>query len=1404
MRAPPGIALWTTLVLALAAPAVRAQGDRASSFAVNRWNTESGLPQNSVNAVFQSRDGYLWLTTFGGIARFDGTSFFNVTTGDHPGLRSDRGRALAQAPDGSIWIATEDGLSRFDHGRVTTLTTAGGMPGAIVNGVAAAADGSIWFTTGNGALGRVSGGRVQVIVRPATTLGSAIEDLIAQPGGGVWVSARTGIWRVDPRATSRIERVAALDTTRRRLPRLALDPDSTHDVWASTDSGLVDFSAAGARYYRLAAPGLDPAAIHAMAVASGRVVWLSTGRNDLWRYRADSNSVTPIDSLGAQAIVALAVDREGSVWIGDRVAGLARVRPTLFHSYAKAEGLPADNVAGVFADSLDRLWIAARCGGAGMRDGAGFHVLAPSETPRCVTTFAEDTSGAIWMGGDGLVLWRDGVVLRPDTSTGLPAGTITALYRDRRGTVWVGAHGGLARWDAAARVFRDVSDGGRGYFRNVRTIHEARDGTMWIGTERGLVRYAGGVARRFTRADGLPSDFIRDVYEDNNSNLWIATYGGGLARLRGGIIDVFTTADGLYDNYLSSVTEDRAGNLWMSANRGVFRVARRELERYAASRAGHVHSVAYGRADGMASSEANGGFQSGVARTSDGRLWYPTLVGIATVNPARITNAIPPAVAIERVVADGRVQDSTEGLALGPDLSVLEIDYSGLSLNAPSAVTFRYKLEGWDRDWIDAGTRRSATYSRLAPGHYRFRLMAANRDGVWGVESRPVTFTVRPHVWQTWWFRVAAALLAIAGIVLAVRARLRQVRAATAAAEREAAQRRITTILESITDGFFALDAQARFTYVNRTAERLLGRSAGALLGNSFWDCFPGARGTITERELRRVLGERTPVTFEAPDAPSTGTWLEVHAYPADDGAAVYFSDVTGRKRDEDALRNQKEEIEAQAEELAQQTEELARQNEILEENVRLKDEVERIARHDLRTPLNTIISLAQIVRDEAHLDGEHAASLQLIEQAGYRVLGMASLTLDLFKMEQGTYELVPRAVDVAAVAGRVIGDLAAQMRTREVTCEIAAQGEELLARGDELLVHAMLSNLLKNAIEASPTRGRVVVAIERGDRILVRIHNHGVIPEAIRSRLFEKYVTSGKKGGTGLGTYSARLMARTQGGDVRVEDSAVGRGTTIAVELPVASGDTIRAASVPGAAAHTPVSSDEVRPPRSVLIVDDDASNRAILRRFLAHPSWRIDEAENGPLAISMAAERSYDAIFMDIEMPVMDGVEAAGRIRANGGGSRIIAFSSHDDAPTRERALRGGCDAYVTKPASRQTVIEIVLGGAVPAAVAQLDPAIADLLPSFLERKRGEIEELRAALGRGESDAVRRLSHRLRGSFALYGMTEPAEICRELEERSRDGEAVITDAAERLDALYDCLRRIDAGGTRPDPREA
>src|SRR5258706_2079191 len=292
------------------------------------------------------------------------------------------------------------------------------------------------------------------------------------------------------------------------------------------------------------------------------------------------------------------------------------------------------------------------------------------------------------------------------------------------------------------------------------------------------------------------------------------------------------------------------------------------------------------------------------------------------------------------------------------------------------------------------------------------------------------------------------------------------------------------------------------------------------------------------------------------------------------------------------------------------------------------------MSRHDLKTPLNSIIAVPRLLREGRKLDSEEQQLLSIVERAGYRLLDMVNLSLDLFRMEQGTYTFRPQAVDLDDMVRKVIADLDSHAASKNVSVKARREGDHsgpIVARGEDLLCYSMLANLLKNAIEASPEDGAVTVTLEAGaGSVRLHIHNAGAVPEAVRSTFFEKYSTSGKAGGLGLGTYSARLMARVQQGDLGMRTS-VEEGTTLTVQLAEAAADS--AAATPGA----PAASDRaptrmpVLPPLSVLIVDDDEFNRLVMRRYLPNPPLEVGMAGNGRAALAAIRHPRFDFVFLD-----------------------------------------------------------------------------------------------------------------------------------------------------------------------------
>lgn len=496
------------------------------------------------------------------------------------------------------------------------------------------------------------------------------------------------------------------------------------------------------------------------------------------------------------------------------------------------------------------------------------------------------------------------------------------------------------------------------------------------------------------------------------------------------------------------------------------------------------------------------------------------------------------------------------------------------------------------------------------------------------------------------------------------------------------------------------------------------------------------------------------------------------------------------------------------ARQAAAQAAQLEVQNATLKENVRLREEVERMSRHDLKTPLASIVALPRLVREAGPLNADQDELLGRVERAGYRVLNMINLSLDLLKMEQGRYRFEPAAVDLAPLLHKVVADLGSLAAARRVAVCVRAgdeAGAPLLALAEETLCYSILANLLKNAIEAAPEGSAVTIRPEPGDPLWVHIHNLGAVPEAVRGRFFEKYATAGKSGGLGFGTYSARLMARIQEGEL-VMRTAEDEGTTLSLRLRSAAGHGAAPACPADAAPQEPGLSEAPLPRLSVLIVDDDEHNLLVMRRSLPSPPLLLRTATSGAAALQAHAAQPADVILMDLEMPAMSGIEAVQALRAREKESRcrptlVIALTSHEDEATRSRCLQAGFDLYLSKPVGREELQRALRGaGGVPGepppvpppvplpgpeATLELDPDLRDTLPGFLASRRQALQEMAQALQSGDGAGLRRIAHRLAGSFALHGFRWAAHCCQQIEHAPAEADPL------QLEAQLGALRR-------------
>ncbi|CAK0759862.1 histidine kinase [Gammaproteobacteria bacterium] len=485
-------------------------------------------------------------------------------------------------------------------------------------------------------------------------------------------------------------------------------------------------------------------------------------------------------------------------------------------------------------------------------------------------------------------------------------------------------------------------------------------------------------------------------------------------------------------------------------------------------------------------------------------------------------------------------------------------------------------------------------------------------------------------------------------------------------------------------------------------------------------------------------------------------------------------------KRMNDALKASERMLEGR---VAQRTAELDEKNIALMQAIRSREDSERIARHDLKTPLGSIAAASTLLRGSRTINTDEEMLLGMIENAANRALGMVNLSLDLYRMENGTYVFRPLSVDLAGVVLAVVQDLKIHGMSKSVVIQVSGHESPMLAVADASLCYSIVSNLMKNAVEAAPEHSTVQVVLQDGPRIRLRIHNAGAVPLALRDRFFEKYATEGKVGGTGLGTYSARLMARVQGGSL-VMETADELGTSLTLGL---NRSTTPPPSQPAVALIPCAERLENLPGKClrVLIVDDDPFNRMVLEKQLPQLPLEVETAINGRIALESVMRQRPDILFMDIEMPIMNGIEALGQIRefqkrTGQAPSMIVAFSSNDDAACHSRYLELGFDQCLSKPCLQQDVFSLLrsaLDLATPeptadASCVRVDLDMSEEIPHFLHSRRILVADMRQALAAEDWESVRKLAHKLAGSLGMFGFEWASRTCKEIESAVLKGE--------------------------------
>ncbi|HSU59385.1 MAG TPA: two-component regulator propeller domain-containing protein [Bryobacteraceae bacterium] len=718
------------------------------------WGTLQGLPQNTVPAIAQTNDGYLWLGTELGLVRFDGLHFTVFDKTNTPELKSNKIDALLAAGDGDLWIgAIGGGLTVLSKGTFKTFTTNNGLSGNSVLCLLQDRSGDIWIGTNGSGLDRIHNGRFTTYKTRDGLPDDEVFSLAPDLDGSIWIGTNNGLSHF---ANGSFRNYGARDGLPNSNIR-CLEMTRSGILWIGTNGGgLSRFSDGKFRLFTTS-NGLSSNAITSVREDRRGTLWIGTLGGGLTRMTGDRfNSYTSKDGLPRNDVWSVYEDRSGSLWIGTGGGGLVRLFDgNSFTAYDAADGLSNAVALPILEDHKGVIWIGTNGGGLNRFQDGRFTALTTRDglADNSIFTICEDYEGALWIGTrKGLSRLQNGRFTTYTKEDGLPSDVAFASYADRQGSVWFGTRAGLVRWREGKFKTYTTADGLSSNV--VQVIYEDRHNSLWIGTGGGgLDRYSNGHFEVFDSRRGLSNDVVLSLHEDAEGVLWIGTDGGGLNRLKNAKFTTYTTRDGLFDDAIFQILQDDSGNLLMSSDKGIFRASISELTEFANKKIHRISIVSYGMADGMKTNECNGGFQPAGWKSRDGRLWFPTMNGIVAVDPHKLSrsNSVPPAI-IEQAFINGQEVRIGDDLQIPPGRGELEFHYSAPDFQSARRIVFKYKLEGFDQSWIEADGRRIVYYTNIPPGRYRFLVMPGDGDGKWSSPAAALNFRLKPHFYETFFF----------------------------------------------------------------------------------------------------------------------------------------------------------------------------------------------------------------------------------------------------------------------------------------------------------------------------------------------------------------------------------------------------------------------------------------------------------------------------------------------------------------------------------------------------------------------------------------------------------------------------------------------------------------------------
>jgi PAS domain S-box-containing protein len=1132
--------------------------DSDPEYLLRKWETEEGLPENSATAIVQTAEGYLAIGTFGGLVRFDGVRFGIYGEPRQSPVPQQGVVNLHWDHADRLWISTLEGLSVLAHDQWRAFGQADGWSGDYVRTFAERANGDLLVTTFDGQILEFHGDRFHALTLPPGELGKGFFGFVDEKDR--WCVAQHAFVGYfdghDWLGTSLPNSVAA--------DQVATAPSHDGSQWVLMGRQLCKYRN-GELVVHAALESLE-GGVWSLSEDSAGNVWICS--YDMGLYRVAPSGLmrhwTTDQGLTSNGVRCVVEDRERNLWVGTSGGGLMQFAARRVRALRESEGLFGRVVNSISPDGDGNLWIATYDKGLFRWDGACAKAVTLSDQQGSATlaqSVLADSHGRVWVGTYGEGLWRlDGVdVVRiPDQTVG--DGNILALFEDSQNRIWLGGGHAIAMYERDEFQVYGPAQGLA--VRGATCFAEDRSGTLWLANRDGIFGINGDGIRELVDERGDSIQGVGCLHADNTGSLWMGLSRGGMLRWREGMLTRLDHSNGLPVDAVLGIAEDLQRNLWLATNRGVVRGGLADFHAAAAGERTLVCQWLSTR-DGLPSDQCPSGRQPTCGRDASGHLWFATQKGVATVDPIAFrVNTTPPLAAIEEFLfhsprqgrnrrEQGRSAENESrsippfppSLVLPPGSRRIEIHYTGLSFTEPGKVRFQVRLDGFDASWQEVGTRRVTHYHELSPGEYVFRVRAANNDGVWDTAGERLAFSVRPHYWQTIWFRVGmATMFVVVGFGVAwsmAHARYRR--------RRQAADR-FRRLVEAAPNAMLAVDVDGRIMLVNMQVEKvfsygrdeLIGQPIEMLLPERFREAHSRHVAEYLAAPCSRPMGSGRALFGRRRDASEFP--VEIGLTPVHDSQGrfilVSVLDISQRhERDR---------------ELARQRNSLAHLS-----RVTMLGELSGSLAHELNQPLTAILSNAQaalrfLAVDQPNLEEVREILTEIVEddnRAGEVIRRLRTL------FRKG--EMVFQPLDVNSVVVGVLKLVHSDAELRHVELTHKFESELPLVQGDRVQLQQVLLNLLLNAFDAcqhvSPGDRHVSVWTHReAPRIVhVRVSDSGpgLSGEAVE-RLFDPFFTT-KSTGMGMGLAISRSIIETHGGQLGVERDLTG-GATFWFTLPV------------------------------------------------------------------------------------------------------------------------------------------------------------------------------------------------------------------------------------------------------------